>query len=914
LKTLTAKWIYHFAFLTIAAFGLAGAATAWGQLPSFNGATGYGGTFSPTAADPMPAGGWLSNATIYHVTTNQDLVDSSSKPLPGTLRYAFYTNTSGGLKENASNVIVVFDVGGVFNLTNGSLDIKQVNNIYVAGQTAPSPVIVYGDTTQITHSTGADKVNNNVILRYMTFRKGTGSGSDALDFAGGGDSSTAANIATNMIVDHVSTSWSEDEDLSLDNANSNVTVQNSIIADSLTTGHAYGSLIRARTNSNVTYANNLYANNKSRNPRPGSYNGQTMNFDFRNNVIYNWSDRAGYTGGASEPDGENVNMNYVGNYLVAGPSTPAGAKSNTAFTLDTSGDVINLHVYQSNNAIDSDHGVNPGGVPNGSDTGWAMFAQTNGTTSSAFPAASQWTSPVGSAGNSGAPANTVAAPSMATMTAANAYNQLITKDGHGYVGNSWWARDPIDARIIGNVINYTNPPNGVASNTPNTAELNALLATPTVTRAASWDSDNDGMPDVWETSMGLNPNSAADAKTDIDGDGYVNAQNYLDEIGAFPAPDVIKFTGTSGGNFAGIANWHVGSIDSAGVNWQPTRYDEAQINSGTVVSNKVGQHAGVLKIAAGASDTAQLNVSGGWLQVENQLMIGGTSTSAGTLNLSGGDLTAPILSKGANSTFNFTGGTLHAGIVTFDLVNQGGTLAPGYRTNAVTIGNIVTVAGASSFTTLGPVALSSIGATHVTGNLTLQSGSLQLELASASSYDQVAVDGQLTFGGALQVSAINGFAPVANTSFSILDWNTASGTFSSVSLPALGGSMAWSTLRLYADGVLTVANVNALPGDFNRDHRVDAGDIGAMMAALADPGAFQQANNSLSATDLLTLEDLNGDSQFTNADFQSLLTDFRSGGASVNTVPEPATFLLAALGLATLLVCRKNLARAALLG
>src|SRR5262249_28401581 len=151
-------------------------------------------------------------------------------------------------------------------------------------------------------------------------------------------------------------------------------------------------------------------------------------------------------------------------------------------------------------------------------------------------------------------------------------------------------------------------------------------------------------------------------------------------------------------------NWHVGSVDSGGVYWQPSQYDEAQINGGTVVVNKVGQHAGVLKIAAGASDTATLNVSGGWLQVENQLIIGGTATSVATLNLSGGELTAMALTKGAGGTFTFTGGKLHAGTVAFDLVNQGGTIAPGNRANALTIANAT------------PVALSSIGTTRVMGN------------------------------------------------------------------------------------------------------------------------------------------------------------------------------------------------------
>src|SRR4029434_2814464 len=96
--------------------------------------------------------------------------------------------------------------------------------------------------------------------------------------------------------------------------------------------------------------------NVSRNPRPGTYLGTQLDFEFQNNVIYNWKDRAGYTGGASESETENVNMNYGGNYLIAVPSTVGGpetaadppllgAKRNTAFTKDTSNDPLNLHVY-----------------------------------------------------------------------------------------------------------------------------------------------------------------------------------------------------------------------------------------------------------------------------------------------------------------------------------------------------------------------------------------------------------------------------------------------------------------------------------------------------------------------------------------------------------------------------------------
>ena len=253
-----------------------------------------------------PAAGWFSNATVYHVT---NLNDSGA----GSFRGAF--------AENTANKIIVFDVGGIIQLTSDSLDIKNVQNYYIAGQTAPSPVTIYGDTTQITHSN--NKVQQNVILRYLTFRKGTGEGEDAITFAGGGTN----GIATNMILDHVSASWAEDEILSVANNNTNVTVQYSIIADALTSGHAYGSLIRPRTDSNVTFHHNLYANNASRQARFGTYDAETLTADFRNNVIYNWRDRASYAGGSCEAEQEFADVNYVGNYLVAGPGTVGNCRT-----------------------------------------------------------------------------------------------------------------------------------------------------------------------------------------------------------------------------------------------------------------------------------------------------------------------------------------------------------------------------------------------------------------------------------------------------------------------------------------------------------------------------------------------------------------------------------------------------------
>ena len=96
------------------------------------------------------------------------------------------------------------------------------------------------------------------------------------------------------------------------------------------------------------------------------------------------------------------------------------------------------------------------------------------------------------------------------------------------------------------------------------------------TRAAGYDSDGDGMPDVWEVKYGLNPNSAADGKLDFDNDGYTNVQEYLDETGAFPAPAPIVFNGATNTRYAQITNWKTSDGITTGSNWEPTRFDEAR--------------------------------------------------------------------------------------------------------------------------------------------------------------------------------------------------------------------------------------------------------------------------------------------------------------------------------------------------
>ncbi len=101
-------------------------------------------------------------------------------------------------------------------------------------------------------------------------------------------------------------------------------------------------------------------------------------------------------------------------------------------------------------------------------------------------------------------------------------------------------------------------------------------------------------------------------------------------------------------------------------------------------------------------------------------------------------------------------------------------------------------------------------------------------------------------------------------------------------------------------GDLTVMDVigydRLVPGDFNRDGRVDAADIVSMLTALTDLNAYQAAKNLMSPQ-LVLLGDLNGDGSVTNADIQSLLDLVASSSGSMASVPEPAPLVLVALAL-----------------
>ncbi len=383
---------------------------------------------------------------VYHVT---NLNDSGA----GSLRY--------GLESAAGPRIIVFDVSGNIGLQS---NLSIGSDITIAGQTAP------GDG--ITICNRQSKLNgDNVIVRYIRFRPGDvycpGYEPDSLSIRG----------ADNVIVDHVSTSWGIDEILSATHGSTSVTVQWSMVTEALHNSchhkgnHGYGSLING---GDFTFHHNLYAHNRSRNPRPGVGEPGTR-LDWVNNVVYNPGGRFGYGDGSSESP---LYINYVGNYGIGGPDTYATTMHHSAEPY--------THIYQSGNIMD----LNKNGILDGTDNGWGMFSGPETHHSTRFDL-----------------------PEVTTHSALEAYNLVLAEAGASLV------RDAVDNRVIETVRNQTGAHIDSQWEVGGWPELNSA--------AAPLDSDQDGMPDNWELRKGLNPNNPSDGPEDRNGDGYSNVEEYL---------------------------------------------------------------------------------------------------------------------------------------------------------------------------------------------------------------------------------------------------------------------------------------------------------------------------------------------------------------------------------------------------
>jgi hypothetical protein len=381
---------------------------------------------------------------VYHVTT---LADSGA----GSLRDAV----------SQGNRIVVFDISGVIKPTN--VIVIGGDNITLAGQSAPGDgITIYGRETSFSG-------RSNIIVRYVRFRQGM------TDTSGSAKKTVNITDGTNMIFDHVAVQWGRWDNFGITGTSSTVTLQNSIIGEGVPPQN-FGSIIDGEQD--ITIAHNLWIDNNERNPKFKA-NGECIN-----NVVYNWGTGGGIIGGHS---GTDWYEDYVGNYLIAGPSAV-----DKFFTFYTSTD----HAYQTGNMVD----VNKDGQLNGRAV---VSADFQGTSPPTFETAAHSKPPV----------------PVTVLSAEDAYARVVAQAG------TCQHRDAVELRLIGQLTSLGTKGAIIADE----SSVGGQPAMTQVTRPAGFDTDGDGMPDAWETAHGLNPNSASDGNGDYTGDGYTNVEKYLNE-------------------------------------------------------------------------------------------------------------------------------------------------------------------------------------------------------------------------------------------------------------------------------------------------------------------------------------------------------------------------------------------------
>ena len=375
---------------------------------------------------------------------------------PGSLRFALNARYPR---------IIVFRVGGVIQLKT-DLDIRSPY-ITIAGQTAP------GDGICLKNRGLGVTNTHNVIVRYLRIRPGKQGNKEF-------DSMSVVN-SENVIFDHCSFSWGNDEVCSLVVSSgtrlNSVTLQWCIISEGLDWyDHSMGLAVDSKDGA-VTLHHNLFAHNGTRNPRLGAWLGHSIDADVRNNVFYNWRDWCGYGGASNEGT---IKLNYVANYLKAGPST----NKKTARTAFLSGGNT-TSIYSRGNKFHRHSDISDEDMINVQRYGGRLMAK---------------------------PTTTV---KVQTDTAKVAYERVLASAGAVLP-----IRDEVDSRIVKQV------KNGTGKIIDSQSEIGGWPKYKHATSDSNIDSDMDGMPRKWENKYGLNP-ERADHNEDLDNDGYTNIEEFL---------------------------------------------------------------------------------------------------------------------------------------------------------------------------------------------------------------------------------------------------------------------------------------------------------------------------------------------------------------------------------------------------
>lgn len=401
----------------------------------------------------------------------------------GSLRWA--------LEEIRGPRIVVFEISGNIQLKS-ILNLRD-GNVTIAGQTAPGE----GITLQNFPLRVLDQ--SNVIIRYVRFRMGDISGleNDAFEARGGSE----------FIIDHCSFSWGTDETCSVYGIK-NATVQNCIISEGLNNSvhdkgnHGYGSIFGGN---NISFYQNLIAHFLFRMPSLSVPESGDGIMDLRSNIIYNWGQR-------SMDNGPRTKVNLYNNYFKPGPATIfTGGNTPQNFLWPTGPDYGKFYLEGNKlvgrDVITSDQwlGVR---LENSDNTKLYLESLKNKDSNGKivpFP---------------------VSTGIYSINTPAETSYQVVLDN----VGSNLF-RDLVDQRIINETRNGTNTFKGSKTGLSGIIDSqNDVGGWPKLNSLAPLkDTDEDGMPDFWESSNSLDPNRSNDREYDLS-PYYTNIEVYINSL------------------------------------------------------------------------------------------------------------------------------------------------------------------------------------------------------------------------------------------------------------------------------------------------------------------------------------------------------------------------------------------------
>ncbi len=375
---------------------------------------------------------------------------------------------------------IVFEVSGTILLTS-DLTITHPF-LTIAGQTAPGDgICLRGFPLNIANT-------HDIIIRSIRVRPGIESG-----LPGSEINALEIRNSENIIVDHCSFSWSADEGLNNWHNSRNVTIQWCMMSEPLHRSihdkgpHGYGASLGSHK---LSFHHNLMAHCYARNPSvAGNNQNLTVLMDFRNCVIYNWAIRS--------CDGKPLSINVINNYFKPGPATVQSVKHRIAR------------------------------IDNSESMGFSGLWHIEGNFVEGFPdiSARNWDGGVDFDKGTSESRNRSLAPfqvaPVTTHTAGEAYRLVLD-----HAGVVIPLRDAHENRIITEVQNasYSRGTLGLVDQVEQAGGWPDLRSLPPLA-----DSDNDGLPDDWETARGLDPANPSDASLLSEDTSYTYLERYIND-------------------------------------------------------------------------------------------------------------------------------------------------------------------------------------------------------------------------------------------------------------------------------------------------------------------------------------------------------------------------------------------------